>query len=328
MKTQDNIPYNLFAKFFSGEISEKEQIKLDKFISGKQENEKLFKEYELIWSQNKSNTDAFSEKTDSALQSVKNIISEDGIRIESKPYKLIFKIAAAVIVVFGLSWFAYNLLIYNDIEILVFNTTNQTKELHLSDGSIVWLNMNSTLEYPEKFSGKNRPVKLTGEAYFTIAHNSEKPFIVMSEKTETKVLGTEFNLRAYNNENKIILTLAKGKVIFTDNKTNENKTLIKNEKLSLNKQNRILKKSKFSSLNYLYWKTKEINLDNLTTKQIAIELSRAYEIEIKADESAEDLVFHQTIPFKDMNLQEILNTIKYTLNIKIDSINGTIILKQ
>ncbi len=104
--------------------------------------------------------------------------------------------------------------------------------------------------------------------------------------------------------------------------------MIKKEKLSLNKQNRILKKSKFSSLNCLYWKTKEINLDNLTTKQIAIELSEAYETEIKADESAEDLVFHQTIPFKDMNLQEILNTIKYTLNINVDSINGTIILKQ
>ena len=75
MKTQDNIPYNLFAKFFSGEISEKEQIELDKFISENPENEKLFEDYEVIWSQNNTD-DSFSEKTDSALQSVKNSISD------------------------------------------------------------------------------------------------------------------------------------------------------------------------------------------------------------------------------------------------------------
>ena len=98
--------------------------------------------------------------------------------------------------------------------------------------------------------------------------------------------------------------------------------------MTLNKQNRKLKKIKFSSGNNLFWKTKEINLDNLTTRQIMFELNKAYNAKIQVDESVEDLVFHQTIPFKNVNLQDILNTIKYTLNINIDSINGTIILKQ
>ena len=327
MKTKNNIPDNLFAKFFTEEISEKEQTELDKFISEKPENEKMFEDYELIWSQN-NDDDAFSEKTDSALQSVKNIIHTDEKRIEPKPYKLLFKIAATVIIVFGLSWFAYNKLINNDGEMLISGTTDQTKELKLSDGSTIWLNKNSILEYPENFSGKERKVKLTGEAYFIIAHNSEKPFIVISEQTETKVLGTEFNLKAYKNIGKIELTLTKGKVLFTDNKTNENKTLIKNEKVTLNKQSRILKKTKVNSVNYLFWKTKEINLDNLTTEQIAFELNEIYDAEIQADESVKDLVFHQTIPFKDIKLQDILNTIKYTLNINVDSINGTVILKK
>ena len=327
MKTQHNIPYNLFAKFFTGEISEKEQIELDKFISEKPENEKIFEDYELIWSRNNTD-DTFSEETNSALQSVKKIISEDEKKIEPKPYKLLFKIAATVIVVFGLSWFAYNQLTNNDAEMITCNTTDQIKELKLSDGSTILLNKNSTLKYQEKFSGKERKVKLTGEAYFTIAHNSKKPFIVISEQTETKVLGTEFNLKAYKNTGKIELTLTKGKVLFTDNKTNENKTLIKNEKVTLNKQSRIMKKTKFSSANNLFWKTKEINLDNLTTEQIAFELNEIYDTDIQADESVKDLVFHQTMPFKDVNLQDILNTIKYTLNINIDSINGTIILKQ
>ena len=68
----------------------------------------------------------------------------------------------------------------------------------LSDGTEVWLNAESTLEFPSAFTGKNRKVKLKGEAYFKVAQNEEAPFIVTSEKMNIRVLGTEFNFRNYN----------------------------------------------------------------------------------------------------------------------------------
>lgn len=85
-------------------------------------------------------------------------------------------------------------------------------QLILADGSKVWMNSESTLKYPTAFSGKDRKVYLTGEAYFEVAKNAAMPFIVKTNKAEVQVLGTHFNVMAYDDEANCKTTLLEGAV--------------------------------------------------------------------------------------------------------------------
>ncbi len=326
MKTQD-IPYNLFAKFFSGEITEEEQGTLDKFISESPDNEKIFEEYQIIWSM-ETQDDTFDKNTETALQSVKKQFSEKEKIIPINRNKMWMRIAASIIIVFGMSYYFYNNLQSEDLQFSSISSGKNIKEINLADGSIVWLNQNSKLEYPEKFAKNNRVVKMTGEAYFIIAHNKQKPFIVKTENTTTEVLGTEFNLKSFDNEQDIEIVLTKGKVKFTDIKSNVSELMKPNDKITLNKEERKLRKETVSNSNFLSWKTKELDLNNMNLEQIAKILSNYYNVEIEVDNSVKNEVFNSTMPFKDVELDEILKTIELTKNIEVGSVEGKIILTK
>lgn len=85
-------------------------------------------------------------------------------------------------------------------------------QLVLADGSKVWLNAESSIRFPASFAGKERNVEITGEAYFEVAHNASKPFIVQANSVDIKVLGTSFNVNAYEDESSMKTTLLEGSV--------------------------------------------------------------------------------------------------------------------
>lgn len=99
---------------------------------------------------------------------------------------------------------------------LTYNTITTPKggqyQLELADGSRVWLNAASSLRFPTFFAGGERKVELQGEGYFEIAHNDAMPFIVEKEETKVRVLGTRFNINAYDDEEDIKVTLLQGSV--------------------------------------------------------------------------------------------------------------------
>lgn len=90
-------------------------------------------------------------------------------------------------------------------------------QVTLSDGTRVWLNAESKLNYPPHFEGDTREVTLEGEAYFEVAKNPDQPFIVKTTQMDIEVLGTAFNVRAYEGEEKVSTTLVEGKVRITEN---------------------------------------------------------------------------------------------------------------
>lgn len=98
--------------------------------------------------------------------------------------------------------------IYNEIEV----PRAGEYSLSLADGTRVWLNADSKLRYPVHFNGKQRVVYLEGEAYFEVAHDKEKPFVISAHDTRIKVLGTKFNVSAYKDQSYIATTLAQGSV--------------------------------------------------------------------------------------------------------------------
>lgn len=91
----------------------------------------------------------------------------------------------------------------------------QRVQLELSDGTQVWLNARTKIEYPAAFVGKDRRVKLDGEAYFQVAKNASKPFIVQTSKGDVEVLGTKFNVESYSDDNTFTTALMEGAVKVT-----------------------------------------------------------------------------------------------------------------
>jgi transmembrane sensor len=100
---------------------------------------------------------------------------------------------------------------------LVYNTLTNPKgsrviDMTLSDGSRIWLNAGSSITYPVTFVGNERNVEIKGEVYFEVAHNASKPFRVRHNDMEVKVLGTHFNMNAYEDEPEVKVTLLEGSV--------------------------------------------------------------------------------------------------------------------
>ncbi|MFN5021455.1 MAG: FecR family protein [bacterium] len=112
---------------------------------------------------------------------------------------------------------SYELLKNGSITRVSYNTISNPKgskvvDLFLSDGTHVWLNAGSSITYPIVFVGNKRSVNIVGEAYFEVAKNPQMPFWVQKEDFTLKVLGTAFNVNAYDNESQVMVTLLHGKV--------------------------------------------------------------------------------------------------------------------
>lgn len=165
--------------------------------------------------------------------------------------------------------------------------------LTLSDGSRVWLNAGSSLKYPASFSGVERKVAITGEAYFEIAHNASKPFKVQKGETAITVLGTHFNVNAYDDETDFKVTLLEGSVEVKDKLSMVKikpgqQASISNKKDALG--NTILVKT-VDIENAIAWKNGLFIFDNTDLATILRELSRWYNLKVEYDGKLSDAKF-------------------------------------
>ncbi|MEM9921970.1 MAG: FecR domain-containing protein, partial [Bacteroidota bacterium] len=122
----------------------------------------------------------------------------------------------------------------------------------LSDGTVVSINANTKLEFPEEFKNTERRVRLDGEAFFDVARDTEHPFIIEMEGATIKVLGTSFNIRSYGDE--IELTVKSGKVAFKAEDGNKSWELIKGDQLVYKRSERTVKMQRDEQLNAIAWK--------------------------------------------------------------------------
>ncbi|GAB7087186.1 FecR family protein [Marinifilum fragile] len=163
--------------------------------------------------------------------------------------------------------------IYNQIEI----PRGGEYSLVLADGTKVWLNSESSLRYPVQFVGNKRKVELTGEAYFEVTHNPSKPFVIASHDTEVKVLGTSFNISAYDDEEHISTTLVEGSVELS---CLGNKELLKpGFQATVKKGDNRFKVEKVNTALYTSWKDGVFRYKDQSLEEICHQLSRWYNVE-------------------------------------------------
>lgn len=199
----------------------------------------------------------------------------------------------------------------NDI---AYNTMTTPKgrqfQLTLPDGTRVWLNAASSLRYPTVFSGNERLVSVTGEAYFEVARNNQQPFKVnVNGRATVEVLGTQFNVNAYDNESSIQTTLLNGSVRVA----NMNKAAPSTVTLKPGQQARVANQATAGSINLvnevdinkvMSWKNGLFNFEGASLSEVMRQIERWYDIEVVYEKGIPNVEFEgkmtKDVPLKDL----------------------------
>lgn len=153
--------------------------------------------------------------------------------------------------------------------------------LVLADGSKVWLNAASSITFPTQFSGKSRIVSVTGEAYFEVSHNKSAPFKVLSGRQEITVLGTHFNIKAYDDEHKISTTLLEGSVRVKDIPSGASELLIPGQQAKLERSSGGMVIGKADMEEVVAWKNGFFMFNDQKITSIMRAVSRWYDVEVE-----------------------------------------------
>jgi len=153
-------------------------------------------------------------------------------------------------------------------------------QLVLQDGTKVWLNADSRLRYPVQFSGKERRVELEGEAYFEVVHNSAMPFKVVTGEVTTTDLGTRFNIKAYNDDDKIATTLLQGSVNVNDQLTGQTKLLVPGKQARITRGDGVISIANAPIEEVIAWKNGYFIFDNEDIRSVMKLISRWYDVDV------------------------------------------------
>jgi len=263
--------HSLIIKYLKGEALPHEKLEILTWIEADVQNKKQFLQFRQLY--------------DAAIWADGNTNSSQNNSLNANKSPLILikqwlKVAAIIVFTIGGTLFVqninnkYRLPLSQIIEVPIGQHVNLT----LSDGTKVSLNSNSSLQFPTSFDSDKRIVILDGEGYFEVAHNSNKPFHVMTQKCDVKVLGTTFNVLAYNSSSVFETSLLKGSVKINDLLTNQELLLKPNEQARL--INGKLIASKLESEDGFLWRNGIYVFKKETFAEIFRKLENYYQINI------------------------------------------------
>jgi len=194
----------------------------------------------------------------------------------------------------------------------------------LTDGTEVWLNAESSLKYPTAFIGNERKVQITGEAYFEVAHNEAMPFKVQKDEAEVQVLGTHFNINAYDDESAMKITLLEGAVKIRNSVALA--MLAPGQQAQLNKNGQIILNREADVEQAIAWKNGLFDFDNADITDIMRQLSRWYDIDVMYDGKIPEGHYIGSIR-RQVNISEVLRMIELAGGIEFTIEGKKIIVK-
>jgi transmembrane sensor len=345
----DNEMLEIIARILSGEACLEDKQKLINWLGQEKTNIRAFGEVESLWNaleiiatgKNYNSKDAFCRFKE--LVNKKTPVSGHN-RFRSTKIDWILRIAAIIVITFGLSYFlirSFQNNLQTDKSICEVVAPRGSKaQLLLPDGTKVWLNADSKINYNTDFNKKTREIYIEGEGYFEIAKNPGKPFVVNTSDIRIKALGTTFNVRSYPGENTIEATLIEGRVelekILFNNEGEKLLTLkpnqkaiyyISNEKivsgLSANdkknqvaavptKENKtnIVLDEKVNTEISTAWKNNRLCFENESFQNLAVMLERRFDVNIHfTDENVKQ--YHFSGKFGNIIIDQVLSALQY-----------------
>lgn len=301
---------DIIINYLNEDISEKEKEQLLSWINESEENHKYFLEIRDLWitSTEVLSTEAEANEAFSFFRG--KILSYEKQRTKQHSILRYVKwVAAAVVFLCIGSWCLYylapedSLPIKNSVAetLLKEMTTNDNKHvITLSDGTIVCLNSNSKLIYPERFDADKRIVSLEGEGFFDVEHNEQAPFYVEMKDMTIKVLGTEFDCQSYSGKNITETVLLSGKVEIRLHNNNKPILLSPNQRFSLNKDTEHFYLDSIDASGYVVWTQDKLVMTDQDLDTILRNMERWYNT---------DFLYKDDIPLQS----------KYSLTVRNES---------
>jgi ferric-dicitrate binding protein FerR (iron transport regulator) len=333
MKSEDKDFEDLMIDYLSGNISEMDQQHLTELLKSNRDFKIRFDE--MLKTRAMSYVPGIEAQKQSNYNKILEQINDTPTFNSSHSWFSNFRKIAAIIT-FVISVSVASFYIYTDIsspadtafQYETFSPIGSQTKIILPDSTVVWLNSGSSLKYNQSFGKKDREVTLVGEGYFEVTKDKSKPFIVHTDSLNINVLGTVFNLRAYNDDADVIVNLIEGFVnISLPTTKNVGLLSIKpNERMVFNKESKKIETSETDASRSSLWTTGKLCFVDATLEQISKDLERKYDVKIQIEnDKIKNEIFSGSLNL-NLSLKEVLSYIDVDKKFSIIQTGDTIVV--
>ncbi|CAH0157861.1 hypothetical protein SRABI27_03501 [Pedobacter sp. Bi27] len=281
--------YKLIEDYSKKTIRSEDLTDLLIWVESSQQNQQLFRETLQAFEAADQflNKPADQQKSWASIQQhlAKNTAVQTA-EIKKINYRRYISIAAAIVILMlPVIYFNVNrakpvvAITYQEI----YNPKGQKRLITMPDGSNIYLNGDSKIRYAQNFNASKRIVYLEGEAFFDVQHRNKQPFVVYTGKVSTTVLGTSFNINAYQSAKAISITVQTGKVgviVKNNGKAEPVKFLLPNEQLNITKESGASTKAVVNATDFDSWREYKLFFYGKPLSEIAEMVAREYDVEV------------------------------------------------
>lgn len=307
-------------RYFEGRASKTERHELLDWLRNK-ENRIVFNSFRLDW-RDSLDKDRFPGGGGESWNKLQARLGQKSfVRWQkSRRKEQFFRVAAIFFFVLALSslaWFiSHHTSPVPETFTRVVTGNGQVSKVELPDGSVVWLNSGSGISYNNYFSADNRKISLSGEAYFDVAKNEEIPLVVDCGELKVKVLGTRFNVNAYDVGESTEIVLEDGLVELIRDKSEDSFYQMKpGERINVELKTNRYTINKVNTARYTSWKDGIINIYDLPLEELAIRLENRYNEKFELDREVKK--FRYTFTIKNERLDEVLKLMERITPVKV-----------
>ena len=321
MKEQEIYNHQLAIRYFEGRITPSEEEILFRFVNDAPSNERMFRQWEEEWMLSYKLIPEVSNEWKQLQRRMQVRQSLNGV-FSTKHMQLQRFIAVAAIACVLLLSGTYSFYLYRNTEtadnrFALETAYGEKSKLILADGTVVWLNAGSSLQYAGNFNSKNREVFLTGEAYFEVTKQSDgTPFVVKTDQYSVLVKGTKFNVSSYPEDISAKTTLLEGSIDILYK--GRHIPVAPGELLSLDKQNGSFSRQRVQASQYKSWTEGRVEYDKITLNELAVRLSRKYDVQIHlGDDLEKDMAFRVSLR-KEETVGDVLHALSEIIPIRYE----------
>ncbi|MCA0237317.1 MAG: FecR domain-containing protein [Bacteroidetes bacterium] len=313
----------LLAKRLAGETTKQEEALIESWLQESADNSRYFDSLQRLWSQAPTARAATLRPvdTESALQKVRAQMQPAApVARRISMYQWMPAAAAVLALVVAAVFFFRNETDTPEVQIAAATSTLTDT---LTDGSVVVLNRNSALRIAGNFNKKERRMRLEGEAYFAVAHDREKPFVIEVQQLEVKVVGTEFNVDNRSEPGRVKVSVTEGKVQLSAGA--QNLLLVAGEQAIYESGSGNITRVAKPNPNVLAYKNRYFDYDATPLGQVVRELSDVYGVDISLKNKVlENCILHAR--YDNLELDRVLDLIADSFSLTVEKKDGKVVL--